>query len=92
MALLESIDAPAIPMLSIDDLLRDAHLSATGFFGEEAHPSEGRLRTMGTGTLWNGAALPAPGPAPRLGEHTREVLESLGYAAGEIETIVTAAR
>jgi crotonobetainyl-CoA:carnitine CoA-transferase CaiB-like acyl-CoA transferase len=88
MALLESIDAPSIPMFSIDELLHDPHLLATGFFGEESHPSEGRLRTTGTGARWHGEGLPAPGPAPRLGEHTREVLASLGYGRGEIEAIM----
>ena len=92
MALLESIDAPAIPLFSIDELLRDPHLLATGFFGEEGHPSEGRLRTTGTGARWHGEELPAPGPAPRLGEHTREVLESLGYAPQEIDAITAPGR
>ncbi len=92
MALLESIDAPAIPMFSIDELLRDPHLLATGFFGEETHPSEGRLRTTGNGALWHGEGLPATGPAPRLGEHTREVLEALGYGPLEIDAIVSATR
>jgi len=85
-ALLESIDAPVMPMHSIDELLRDRHLLATGFYGEEQHPSEGRLRRVGAGATWHDHALPPPGPAPRLGEHTRELLSALGYAREQIET------
>lgn len=85
-ALLESIDAPVMPMHSVDELLRDPHLLATGFYGEEEHPGEGRLRRVGTGATWHDRALPPPGHAPRLGEHTREVLTALGYAREEIET------
>jgi len=80
-ALLESIDAPVMTMRSVDELLSDPHLLATGFFGEEQHPGEGRLRTVGTGATWHEHPLPTPGPAPRLGQHTREVLAGWGTLA-----------
>ncbi|MCX7231805.1 MAG: CoA transferase [Burkholderiales bacterium] len=77
LALLESIDVPAIRMHSIDEMLTDPQLLATGFLGTAEHPTEGTLRTIGTGATWHEGGLPAPGPAPRLGEHTDEVLRSL---------------
>ena len=32
--------------------------------------------------------LPALGRAPRLGQHSREILAELGYAAGEVDALV----
>lgn len=32
--------------------------------------------------------LPSLGHAPRLGQHSREVLEELGYSATEVEALV----
>jgi crotonobetainyl-CoA:carnitine CoA-transferase CaiB-like acyl-CoA transferase len=32
---------------------------------------------------------PAPGPAPRLGEHTREVLAEAGLSAAEIDALAS---
>jgi crotonobetainyl-CoA:carnitine CoA-transferase CaiB-like acyl-CoA transferase len=77
LAMLESIDVPAIRMLSLDELLADPQLLATGFLGTAAHPTEGLLRTVGTGASWHDAPLPALSPAPRLGEHTDAVLGAL---------------
>jgi magnesium chelatase family protein len=54
--------------------------SALGFLGTTEHPTEGTLRTIGTGATWHEGGLPVPGPAPRLGEHTDEVLRSLSGA------------
>lgn len=84
MAMMEKADIPVAPVNDVSDLVADPHLAATGFFSMEEHPSEGRLRTMRTPTNWSDSP---PGPqrhAPRLGEHSAEVLKEAGYSDDEI--------
>ena len=84
MALLESIDIPVARMNSVEDVVNDPHLSQSGFFVTEDHPSEGSLRAMRTPTNWSESQPGTPRPAPRLGEHSAEVLREAGYSDGEI--------
>ena len=84
MALLESLDIPVAPMNSVADVVNDPHLTKSGFFMTEAHPSEGELRAMRTPTNWSGSQPGTPRPAPRLGEHSAEVLREAGYSNAEI--------
>lgn len=77
LALLDAIDVPAMRMLSLDELLADPQLLAAGLLGTGMHPTEGLLRTLGTGATWHDGGLPVVSHAPRLGEHTDEVLGAL---------------
>lgn len=83
-ALLDAADVPNMPMNSPDDLLHDPHHAATGFIREVRHPSEGTLRTAGAPTRWGGRPRPDPAPAPRLGEHTTQVLREAGFGETDI--------
>lgn len=87
-ALLEQADIPVAPMNSVEDLVDDPHLAATGFFAIEDHPSEGRVRTMRTPTDWSASPPAAQRPTPRLGEHSAEVLRELGYSDEQIAALV----
>lgn len=90
LAALASADIPVTPLNSLDDLLDDRHLNETGFFSTVEHPTEGRLRTMAVPSRWSESAPGTPGHAPRLGEHSAEVLRAAGYTEGEIEALMAA--
>lgn len=80
LALFRDADIPAARMNSIDDLLTDEHLVATGFVRRYEHPSEGMLYEPGISTEWSHSKPERERPAPRLGEHTAEVLSEFGIA------------
>ena len=76
---LKALEVPCMPVNSLEDLLSNEHLNAVGLFSEIAHPSEGRLRSVGFPVRFS-AAPPLPDrPAPRLGADTETVA---GMAAG----------
>jgi len=84
---LDKADIPCAPMNSIDEVIDDAHLNASGFIHGEHHPTEGALRTTGAATQWS-RTPPAPQRgAPRLGEHGAEILRAAGYDDDEIRAL-----
>lgn len=81
---LSEIDVPVAPMHTLDSLMEDRHLEEIGFFETRSHPHEGDVRTMRMPSEWSDTQFPDFRHAPRLGEHTREVFEEIGFSEGEI--------
>lgn len=77
MDLLHEADIPAMPLNDLHTLLADPHLQQTGFFSTVEHASEGRIRSMRVTSQWSRSKPEEPRPAPRLGEHTEEVLREV---------------
>ena len=75
-------------MNSIDDIMRDPHLAAIGYFQTVEHPSEGRLRTLKVPSEWSESVPELRRHAPRLGEHTREVLAEAGLGEAAIDALI----
>ncbi len=71
----------------IDELTDDEQMIANGVF-PAIEGDEPGLRTVDSPIHLDGSSKRTPGRAPEIGEHTREVLESLGYAADRIETLL----
>jgi formyl-CoA transferase len=88
MTLLERADVPFMPMHSLQSILHDPHLAATGFFGTVEHPTEGPIRAMRMPASFQTHRPGAARPAPTLGQHTREVLAGLGFDAREVEAML----
>jgi len=85
---LEQADIPVQRMNSIDDIVHDPHLAAIDYFEIVEHPSEGRLRSMKVPSEWSESTPEVRRHAPRLGEHTREVLAEAGLADDAIEALL----
>jgi crotonobetainyl-CoA:carnitine CoA-transferase CaiB-like acyl-CoA transferase len=85
---LERADIPVQRMNSLADIVSDPHLAAIGYFREIEHPTEGRLRSMSVPSEWSESAPEYRRHAPRLGEHTREVLREAGYSAEKIDSLI----
>jgi crotonobetainyl-CoA:carnitine CoA-transferase CaiB-like acyl-CoA transferase len=78
MQALGEVDIPASALNSVEMLLDDEHLKKVGFFQMMEHPSEGLLRVMDVPSKWSKCAPSVRMHAPRLGEHTSEVLAEAG--------------
>jgi crotonobetainyl-CoA:carnitine CoA-transferase CaiB-like acyl-CoA transferase len=71
---LHSVDIPACPVNTIEDLFHDPHLQAVGFFEDVDHPTEGRLMTTRFPVRFGATPASVQRLAPNLGEHTAEIL------------------
>jgi crotonobetainyl-CoA:carnitine CoA-transferase CaiB-like acyl-CoA transferase len=87
-AALERADIPVQRMNSLSDIVEDPHLTAIGYFRTVEHPSEGSIRTMAVASEWSESAPEYRRHAPRLGEHTREVLREAGLQENAIEQLI----
>lgn len=88
LALFAAADIPAMPLHTLDSLLEDPHLLASGFFESVEHPSEGPYRRMAPVAAWSESPPSIRRHAPRLGEHSAELLAELGYGAAELAALV----
>jgi crotonobetainyl-CoA:carnitine CoA-transferase CaiB-like acyl-CoA transferase len=88
LARLKAADIPCGPVNPLAALPDDEHLAAVDFFPLSEHPSEGCIRTVRPPVRFGEADCALRHPAPRLGEHSREVLREAGLAEAEIEDLV----
>jgi crotonobetainyl-CoA:carnitine CoA-transferase CaiB-like acyl-CoA transferase len=79
---------PASPVATPLDLVEDPQLIARGFLQEIDHPEFGRIKfPEGAIATVLGTQLT---PAPRLGEHTAEILTELGYSETDRQALISA--
>jgi crotonobetainyl-CoA:carnitine CoA-transferase CaiB-like acyl-CoA transferase len=81
-------DIPVAMMHSLDDILSDEHLKAIGYFKTTHHPSEGPIREIAIPTEWSVSQPVSARHAPRLGEHTVEVLREAGIDEEAIDALL----
>jgi len=85
---LERGDIPVQRMNSLDDIVADPHLNAIGYLKLVDHPSEGRIRVLEVPSEWSESKPEYRRHAPRLGEHTREVLREAGLSDQKIDSLL----
>ena len=84
-AALEGSDACFAPVLSMDEAPQHAHAAARGAFIE----IDGVVQPA-PAPRFDRTPAAAPRPAPRVGEHTQEILLDAGFSADEIAALRTA--
>jgi len=72
------IDIPASKINTIDDLLEDPQLKASGLFVERDHPTEGRYVEVRPPVQFSAMPSPVLAHAALPGEHSEEVARELG--------------
>jgi crotonobetainyl-CoA:carnitine CoA-transferase CaiB-like acyl-CoA transferase len=86
----ERLDVPAMPYHTLDTLLDDAHLADVGFFQSREHPTEGTIVEMALPNRFSSPPRAHDLPAPKIGQHSVEILDSIGYTAQEITAMIRA--
>ncbi len=86
--LFDKLDVPAARYNTIDELMTDPHLKEVGFFKEENHPSEGKIRRSKLANVFSGGARTDESHAPLFGEHTRAILAEAGYGKADIDKML----
>lgn len=74
---LEQSGVPCAPVQTLQELMADDAMLATGVLADLQHPTAGTIRTLGTPVRLSAAPATLELPAPGLGQHTAEVLAGL---------------
>jgi len=87
--LLTGAGVPSGPVLSVPEALDHPQIRERGMIAQfDDCPGVGRdIRVMRTGFKIDGETPSVAAPPPRLSQDTTRVLESLGYAQSEIDTM-----
>ncbi len=76
------------PIPKMDKVAADQQMMANGVFAELDHPQLGAVPTVNNPLNVQGVEKEKPKMAPEAGEHTREILRSLGYEESVIEELI----
>jgi len=94
-ALFEKVGLPFAPIRKPEDLYDDPHLAATGGLADVTLPDGPKAGQKVKTTLFPitlaGQRLGVRLDPPKLGQHTRELLGSIGYARSEIDALTAQA-
>jgi crotonobetainyl-CoA:carnitine CoA-transferase CaiB-like acyl-CoA transferase len=85
--MLRQADIPHMPLRTLRSIIDDEHLTAIGFFMPVDHPVEGRVLTMRVPSRWSETQPTPTRHAPRLGEHTEELLLEHGFSKAEVAAL-----
>ena len=78
---------PCAAARPVEDMFGHPQVVAEGILAEFTHPTLGRYRGVAHPVRVGPEPPPTPLPAPTLGQHSREILMSLGYSDEEIERL-----
>jgi crotonobetainyl-CoA:carnitine CoA-transferase CaiB-like acyl-CoA transferase len=79
-------EIPAMPILSTQDLLQDAHLEKTGFW-HRADSNIGPVRMPGIPTAFSATPGEIGEPGPALGQDSIAILAQAGFTPAEIDAL-----
>jgi crotonobetainyl-CoA:carnitine CoA-transferase CaiB-like acyl-CoA transferase len=85
---LDAADVPCAPILRRGDIIHNDQVVARGIITEFDQPKVGLVRQPKPAARFEVNEAAIGGPAPRIGEHSREVLRELGYDESAIEKMI----
>jgi len=81
----DSVSIPCMPVLSMTELPHDEHVKAVKLFETAEHPSQGAYRVLRSPISFKSSPFRVARHAPRLGEHTQEVLAEVGFTENTMQ-------
>ncbi len=88
LARLDAEEVPSAPLLSRLDLLEDPQILANGSIGIYDFEGPGQVRLARPAARFEGTPADIAAPAPKLGEHSADVLSEIGYGADDIAGLI----
>jgi crotonobetainyl-CoA:carnitine CoA-transferase CaiB-like acyl-CoA transferase len=88
LALLREREIPSARVSSLDEVMADPQLKASGFFKRATHPTEGEILYPDLPVRFSDSGTSSERLQPRLGEHSIEILREAGLADNEIEALI----
>lgn len=85
----DRVGIPAMPLMSLEDLMADEHLREVGFF-EERDTARGLLKFPGIPAWFSKTPGTIREAGPSLGEHSATVLRENGFSEAEIAGLLKA--
>ena len=85
---LDAADVPCAPILRRGDVIHNEQVVARGIIAEFDQPKVGRVRQPKPAARFEVHQAAIGGPAPRIGEHSRQVLQELGYDDAAIDRMI----
>src|SRR3954451_5109172 len=85
---LDAADVPCAPILRRGEIIHNEQVVARGIIAEFDQPMVGRVRQPKPAAQFEINEAVIGGPAPRVGEHSRDVLRELGYDDGAIDKMI----
>jgi crotonobetainyl-CoA:carnitine CoA-transferase CaiB-like acyl-CoA transferase len=85
----ETLGLPFAPIAKPEDLFEDPHLNASGGLTPVTLPDGTKSKVPNLPIEMDGARFGTRLDLPRIGEHTRELLASLGYRGDDVKRLIT---
>lgn len=87
---LAAADVPSAPIIEPEEVFDELQLGANGMLVANVVPLAGRTVMVSRPARLHAADPPPARPAPRVGEHTEEVLQEFGYGPAAIRALEAA--
>jgi len=85
--ILNERDVPCAPIYDVSEALADSHVLSRKMVFETETEAFGKLNQLATPIRMSSSPLTIRLPPPRLGEHTLQVLQELGYPPSEMRRL-----